>query len=65
LISAIRMHDDEIFDRTIDVHILRLRRKLQRESKHQFIKTERGAGYFFDADVTMKRLPLGINIGSY
>ncbi|WP_281410392.1 response regulator [Rhizobium ruizarguesonis] len=65
LISGIRMHDDEIFDRTIDVHILRLRRKLQRESKHQFIKTERGAGYFFDADVTMKRLPLGINIGSY
>lgn len=52
LLSASRVHDEEVFDRSIDVLILRLRRKLETDpSKPSLIKTERGAGYLFDADV--------------
>jgi two-component system alkaline phosphatase synthesis response regulator PhoP len=39
-------HDFEGFDRTIDVHILNLRRKLEPDSGHpRYIKTVYGAGY--------------------
>ncbi len=39
-------HDFESFDRTIDVHILKLRRKLEPDSRHpKYIKTIYGAGY--------------------
>jgi DNA-binding response OmpR family regulator len=39
-------HDFDGFDRTIDVHILKLRRKLEPDSRHpRFIKTIYGAGY--------------------
>jgi two-component system alkaline phosphatase synthesis response regulator PhoP len=39
-------HDFEGFDRTIDVHILNLRRKLEPDSTHPvYIKTVYGAGY--------------------
>jgi DNA-binding response OmpR family regulator len=52
LLTASRVHDEEIFDRSIDVLILRLRRKLEIDpSNPALIKTERGAGYVFDADV--------------
>jgi len=52
LLSASRVHDEEVFDRSIDVLILRLRRKLEADpAKPSLIKTERGAGYLFDADV--------------
>jgi len=55
LLSASRVHDEEVFDRSIDVLILRLRRKLESDPSHpKLIKTERGAGYFFDADVTVQ-----------
>ena len=38
--------DFESFDRTIDVHILKLRRKLEPDSRHpRYIKTIYGAGY--------------------
>ena len=41
------MHED-IFDRSIDVQILRLRRKLEADSSApQIIQTERGIGYVF------------------
>jgi DNA-binding response OmpR family regulator len=41
-----------VFDRSIDVQILRLRRKLETNpSRPELIKTERGAGYFFNASV--------------
>jgi two-component system, OmpR family, response regulator len=48
-----RTHSDEadVFDRTIDVLILRLRRKIESNPQApRFIRTERGAGYVFDAD---------------
>jgi two-component system alkaline phosphatase synthesis response regulator PhoP len=39
-------HDFDSFDRTIDVHILKLRRKLEPDSHHpRYIKTIYGAGY--------------------
>ena len=33
LLAASRLHDDEVFDRSIDVQILRLRRKLEADSE--------------------------------
>ena len=52
LLCASRLHDDEVFDRSIDVQILRLRRKLEANpSEPALIKTERGAGYLFAAPV--------------
>jgi two-component system, OmpR family, response regulator len=51
LLQATRIHED-IFDRSIDVQILRLRRKLEEKaSMPQMIKTERGVGYVFAASV--------------
>jgi two-component system, OmpR family, response regulator len=52
LLAASRVHDEEVFDRSIDVQILRLRRKLEQEpSEPKLIITERGAGYIFAAPV--------------
>jgi two-component system OmpR family response regulator len=40
------VHDEEVFDRSIDVQILRLRRKLEADpSQPALIRTERGVGY--------------------
>jgi DNA-binding response OmpR family regulator len=47
LLQATRVHED-VFDRSIDVQILRLRRKLERDpSAPRVIQTERGVGYMF------------------
>src|SRR6266446_4850853 len=47
LLQATRGHED-IFDRSIDVQILRLRRKLETDpSAPNIIRTERGIGYVF------------------
>ena len=47
LLQATRVHED-IHDRSIDVQILRLRRKLEPEpSMPRVIRTERGVGYIF------------------
>jgi DNA-binding response OmpR family regulator len=47
LLQATRVHED-IFDRTIDVQVLRLRRKLQSvPGASRVILTERGVGYTF------------------
>ena len=52
LIELSRGYDDDVFDRSVDVQILRLRRKLEAEpSRPRLIRTERGLGYFFDASV--------------
>jgi DNA-binding response OmpR family regulator len=48
LLQATRVHED-VFDRSIDVQILRLRRKLAENAN--FIRTERGVGYVFEVDV--------------
>lgn len=52
LLAASRVHDDEVFDRSIDIQILRLRRKLEADpSAPRLICTERGAGYILAASV--------------
>jgi two-component system, OmpR family, response regulator len=51
LLQATRVHED-VFDRSIDVQILRLRRKLERDpSAPRVIQTERGVGYVFAVSV--------------
>jgi two-component system, OmpR family, response regulator len=51
LLQATRMHED-VFDRSIDVQVLRLRRKLEGEpSMPRVIQTERGIGYTFALQV--------------
>jgi two-component system, OmpR family, response regulator len=52
LLTASRVHDEEVFDRSIDVQILRLRRKLEPDpSNPTLLKTERGAGYVLSSPV--------------
>ena len=52
LLEASRVFDNEVYDRSIDVQILRLRRKIETDpSQPQFILTERGVGYSFSAPV--------------
>ena len=52
LIEQTRSLDTDVFDRTIDVLILRLRRKIEPNPKlPQYICTERGQGYVFSASV--------------
>jgi DNA-binding response OmpR family regulator len=46
LIEMSRRYDNEVYDRAIDVQILRLRRKIEANpAQPQIILTERGAGY--------------------
>ncbi|MEQ1880565.1 MAG: response regulator [Burkholderiales bacterium] len=52
LLELSRGNDESVFDRSIDVQILRLRRKIESDpSRPKLIRTERGAGYLFDARV--------------
>ena len=52
LLELSRLHGAEVYDRSIDVQILRLRRKIEGDpSSPRFIQTERGAGYLFNAQV--------------
>ena len=52
LLELSRLHNAEVYDRSIDVQILRLRRKIEADpAQPRFIRTERGAGYLFDAAV--------------
>ena len=51
LLAATRVHDD-VYDRSVDVQILRLRRKLEADpSTPGLIRTERGVGYIFSVPV--------------
>jgi two-component system OmpR family response regulator len=52
LLDLSRLNGAEVYDRSIDVQILRLRRKIESNpSQPQHIKTERGAGYVFNVSV--------------
>ena len=52
LLEASRVYDNEVYDRAIDIQVLRLRRKIEPDpSQPTFIVTERGAGYMFCAPV--------------
>jgi len=52
LLEASRVYDNEVYDRAIDIQILRLRRKIEADpSQPRYIVTERGVGYVFSAPV--------------
>lgn len=52
LLEASRVHDNEVFDRAIDIQVLRLRRKIEADpTQPRYIVTERGTGYTFNASV--------------
>jgi len=52
ILEASRVYDNEVYDRSIDVQVLRLRRKIEPDpSQPGFIVTERGVGYIFNAPV--------------
>jgi DNA-binding response OmpR family regulator len=56
LLNLSRLHNDEVYDRSIDVQVGRLRKKLEPDSaRPRFIRTERGAGYVFMAPVEIVR----------
>jgi two-component system, OmpR family, response regulator len=56
LLDLSRLHNAEVYDRSIDVQILRLRRKIEADpARPRFITTERGAGYVFAAEVETVR----------
>jgi len=56
LLDSSRLHNDEVYDRSIDVQVGRLRKKLEEKSATTpLIRTERGAGYVFTASVEVVR----------
>jgi DNA-binding response OmpR family regulator len=56
LLDLSRLHNAEVYDRSIDVQILRLRRKIEADpAQPRFIVTQRGAGYVFGVGVEVVR----------
>lgn len=56
LLERSRLHSLEVYDRSIDVTILRLRRKIEVDAANPvLLTTERGAGYTFSAPVSVLR----------
>ena len=52
LLERSRLHDDEVYERSVDIQIMRLRRKIEKDpAQPRYIKTERGVGYFFGVPV--------------
>jgi two-component system, OmpR family, response regulator len=52
LLDLSRLHNDEVFNRSIDVQIMRLRRKIEVDpARPRYIRTERGVGYTFAVPV--------------
>jgi len=57
LLNEIYNREWEPYDRSIDVLVTRLRRKVERDSKHpDMVKTVRGTGYIFAAQVTRQTI---------
>ncbi len=52
LLEASRVYGNEVYDRSIDVQVLRLRRKIEPDpSQPRYLVTERGVGYTFSSPV--------------
>ena len=52
LLDMSRLHGDDVYNRTVNTQILRLRRKLETDPANpRYILTERGAGYVFSVRV--------------
>jgi DNA-binding response OmpR family regulator len=56
LLELSRLHNDEVYDRSVDVQVGRLRKKIEAKgTRTPLIRTERGAGYVFTAVVETVR----------
>lgn len=56
LLELSRLHNDEVYDRSVDVQVGRLRKKIEpKDGGMPLIRTERGAGYVFTAAVETVR----------
>ena len=55
LLDAVWGHDRAVIDRTVDVYILRLRQKIEQEGEPAFIRSVRGFGYSFNAEVPQEQ----------
>ena len=56
LLGLSRLHNDEVYDRSIDTQVGRLRKKIEpADASAQLIRTERGTGYVFTAAVEIVR----------
>jgi two-component system, OmpR family, response regulator len=56
LLERSRLHSMEVYDRSIDVTILRLRRKIESDpSNPSLLTTDRGVGYIFNCAVSVLR----------
>jgi len=51
LLDAVWAHDPDIDERTVDVHVRRLRKALNAGGKSDLVRTVRSAGYSLDRDV--------------
>jgi DNA-binding response OmpR family regulator len=52
LLDMSRLHNDDVYNRSVDVQIMRLRRKIEKDpAEPRYIRTERGAGYLFGVAV--------------
>ena len=52
LITLLRGDEPEVVGRAVDLHISRLRRKIQDQTDREIIRTYRSVGYMLDARVT-------------
>jgi two-component system, OmpR family, response regulator len=59
ILQATRIHED-VFNRSIDAQVLRLRRKLEVGSNPPVIRAVRGFGYVFDLSVTQHNPAVGL-----
>ena len=52
ILDLSRLHNDEVYNRSVDAQIMRLRRKIEPDpAAPRYILTERGAGYLFGVPV--------------
>src|SRR6202044_996866 len=56
LLDAVWGHDRAVTDRTVDVYILRLRQKIESGDAATFIRSVRGFGYSFNAEVPQEQV---------
>jgi DNA-binding response OmpR family regulator len=56
LLDAVWGHDRAVTDRTVDVYILRLRQKIEPSEESTFIRSVRGFGYSFNAEVPQEQV---------
>jgi two-component system OmpR family response regulator len=52
LLDMSRLHGDDVYNRSVNTQVMRLRRKLETDpTRPRYIRTERGAGYAFSVPV--------------